>query len=186
MQTPVQVTFRDIEATAALTEYVEKRAQKLDTFDPRLTSCRVVVEAPQHRHHGGKRFHVRIDLTVPGAELVVGKTPPSALAHEDLYACIDDAFDAAQRVLQDHARRRRGDIKAHDGPQHGRVVRIFAREGYGFLEGDPGYEVYFHRNSVHEAGFERLEVGHDVRFVEELGEKGPQASSVTPLTARAH
>jgi len=58
------------------------------------------------------------------------------------------------------------------------VVKIFPGEGYGFLEDDEGREIYFHRNSVLDGAFQRLEVGSEVRFAEEAGEKGPQASSV--------
>ena len=41
-----------------------------------------------------------------------------------------------------------------------------------------GREVYFHKNSVLAPGFDHLEVGHEVHFAEEMGEKGPQASTV--------
>ena len=49
--------------------------------------------------------------------------------------------------------------------------------GFGFIEAD-GHGVYFHRNSVVGGHFERLRVGSRVRFTEEEGEKGPQASTV--------
>ena len=41
-----------------------------------------------------------------------------------------------------------------------------------------GREIYFHRNSVLDAGFDRVSVGAEVRFVEEEGVRGPQASTV--------
>ena len=117
-------------------------------------------------------------MIVPGAELVVGRAPDEDAVHRDLYAAIDDAFDAAGRVLQDHARRRRGDTKAHEQERHARVSKLFLDEGYGFLETPEGDEVYFHRNSVLHRAFVRLQIGTDVRFVEEVGERGMQASTV--------
>jgi cold shock CspA family protein len=66
----------------------------------------------------------------------------------------------------------------------GRVIRLFREEGYGFLETPDGREIYFHRNSVLHPGFDRLEIGTEVRFAEEEGEKGPQASTVAIVGTR--
>lgn len=178
MTMPIQVTFRDMQASPEVAEYVRTRAAKLETFFDRITACRVVLEAPHHRHHNqGKRFSVHIDLTVPGEELVVGKKPES-LGHEDMYACVDEAFDDAGRVLEEYARRVHGVVKRHERSKHGRVKKLFAYEGFGFLETAEGEDVYFHRNSVLHGEFERLKIGDKVRFVPEDGEKGPQASTV--------
>jgi ribosomal subunit interface protein len=111
MKTPVQITFRGIKASPAIEEYVRRRAAKLETFSDRITRCRVAVESPHHRHKHGEPHRVRVEVTVPGANLVVGDRPSPAPARQDLYAVIDDAFDDAGRVLQDHMQRLRGDIK---------------------------------------------------------------------------
>jgi len=95
-----------------------------------------------------------------------------------------DAFDAARRKLQDYARRR-GAVKALEARPHGRVSRMFQEKGYGFLETPDGREVYFHRNSVLELGFDHLQVGDRVYFAEGEGEKGPQASTVRLAGKRA-
>jgi cold shock CspA family protein len=58
------------------------------------------------------------------------------------------------------------------------VSKLFPEQGYGFIETRAGAEVYFHRNSVLNHAFDRLTTGTEVRFVEEEGEKGPQASTV--------
>jgi cold shock CspA family protein len=136
-----------------------------------------VIEA-RRRRRKGDLYHVRIDLTVPGAEIVVRRDPPEDHVHEDVVVAVRDAFKAARRRLQDFARESRGQIKAHDEPPHGRVLRIFPDEGYGFLATADGREVYFHENAVLGGGFPRLRVGEEVRFLEEEGEKGPQATSV--------
>jgi cold shock CspA family protein len=69
-------------------------------------------------------------------------------------------------------------VKAHELTPHARVTKLFPEENYGFLETPDGIEVYFHRNSVLGGGFDRLQIGMEVSFVEEEGEKGPQASTV--------
>jgi cold shock CspA family protein len=96
---------------------------------------------------------------------------------------VRDAFDAVRRQLEDHVRRRRGDVKTHDAPSHGRVASLFAERDYGFIEASDGSEVYFHRNSVVGGGFDKLAVGDEVRFSfhAEEGEKGPQASTVVAV-----
>ncbi len=176
MELPLQVTLRDISPSAAVEDYIRERAAKLDAFYDRIMSCRVVVEAPVRHHRKGGPFKVRIDLTVPGDELVVNRQ-----ADEDLYVAIREAFDAARRRLEDYARRQRGSVKAHEGPPQARVSKLFPEEGYGFLETPDGAEIYFHRNSVLGAGFDHLEIGTEVRYVMEQGEKGPQASTVTVI-----
>jgi len=107
MQTPLQITFRGMTATNPIESYVRTRASKLERFSKRITTCRVTIETP-HRHHlHGRHHHVRIDVCVPGNELVVTRNPDASREHEDLYASIDAAFDDAQRLLVDHVRRHR-------------------------------------------------------------------------------
>lgn len=183
MQAPPQITFRDMDHSDAIEARIRERVAKLEEFCERITSCRVVVEAP-HRHHAkGKLYNVRIDLIVPGGEVVVNREEHANHAHEDVYVAIRDAFDSAQRQLQDFVRRQRGDVKAHEPPDHGRVIRLFPEEGYGFIETPDGREIYFHRNAVLNDGFEKLEVGSEVRYVVAVGEgeSGPQASTVKPV-----
>lgn len=165
-------------ASEAIEAHIREKASKLDLFHDRITGCRVVVEAPHRRHHKGKLYHIRIDITVPRSQLVVNREPSKRAGHEDAYVAIRDAFDAAQRKLQDYARRQRGLVKAHEAMPHAFVSKLFRDEDFGFLETADGREVYFHRNSVLEPGFERIEVGLEVTFSEEQGEKGPQASTV--------
>jgi ribosomal subunit interface protein len=177
MQSPVQITFRDFPSSPALFAHVERRAAKLDTFFDRITKCHVVIEAPNLRHHAhGKLFHVRIDLHVPGRELVVSKNPEEA--KEDAHAAIDEAFGEAERALEAFARFHRHEEKPHAKQPHGVVTKVFQDRGYGFIERSDGEEIYFHRNSVHGARFEKLVTGTKVRFAEEDGDKGPQASTV--------
>ena len=104
--------------------------------------------------------------------------PSKHAAHEDVYVALRDAFSAAGRKLQDYVRRRRGKVKAHEAAPRAYVSRLFPEEDYGFLKTPDGREIYFHKNAVLSPRFDRLEVGIEVLFAEEMGEKGPQATSV--------
>jgi len=143
-------------------------------------SCHVVVGAPvRSADEKAGLFNVSIDLTVPGAELTV-----THKADPDLMVAVRQAFTAVRRQLRRYARRQRGDVKTLETQPHGTVSTLFTSEGYGFLTTWDGREIYFHHNSVLDGKFDHLEVGSEVRFVEEAGEKGPQASTVV-LIGRA-
>ena len=199
MKTPLQVKFRNMPRSKAIEDNIREKASKLEYFYDRIVSCRVIVGAPHRHHRKGKAYEVRIDLAVPGGELVINRWPKRLKAaksslteqpetklieshersklesHADVYVAIRDAFNAAGRKLQDYARRQRGTVKLHEIPPRARVSKLFPEEKYGFLE---GREIYFHSNSVLQPGFDELDVGAEVYFVEEQGEKGPQASTV--------
>lgn len=174
MQIPLQITLRDMPPSEAVETRIREKAQKLDSFYDRIMSCRVVVESPQRHQHQGKLHSVRIDLSVPGVELVVNR-----VEHEDIYVAIRDAFNAIGRKLEDYARRQRGDVKIHDVPSRGRITKIFPVQGYGFIETPDRRELYFNRNSVVEPEFEQLAIGAEVSYVEEQGKEGPQARRVS-------
>jgi cold shock CspA family protein len=142
---------------------------------------------------------VRIELTVPGGDPIVISHEPSLHGpakdgekeehHKDTeiegvhrYArvAIHQAFDVARRKLQDFAREQRGVVKAHEAPAHGQVEEISPVDGCGFIQTGEG-RVYFTRASVLDGAFDELQVGSPVAFVEEKGEKGPQASTVRLL-----
>jgi ribosomal subunit interface protein len=178
MKLPLQITFHQMEPSEALEAQIRDHAGRLDRFHEGIISCRVLVEASHRRHHKGNLYRVRIDLTVPGKELVVTRDPPEHQSHQDPYVSIRDAFDAVRRQLEDHARVQRAATKVHEPLPRGKVARLFPEEHYGFVETDDRREIYFHRNAVVGESFEKLAPGTEVEFVEEAGEKGPQASTV--------
>jgi len=174
MKLPLQITVRNVSLSEAAEADIRQKAAALDSYYDQIMRCHVIVEAPHQHHHKGLLYNLRVDLGVPGTELVIEREP-----NEDIYVAIRDAFDAARRQLEDFARRQRGATKVHEVPPHGRVSKLFPEQDYGFLETSDGLEIYFHRNSVLDKGFDRLKIGTEVRFVEEEGEKGPQASTVS-------
>jgi cold shock CspA family protein len=196
MQLPLQITFRNMESSEVVEEWIRADAEKLETFYSRIMSCRVTVEVPHGHHKKGNLYHVRIDLTLPGKELLIKHEPSGSkvirqaggvemrkgletgVPHRNLRLAITDAFKVAGRRLQDYARRQRGDVKTHEVPQVGRVSKLVPQEKYGFLMTPEGREIFFHEASVLKRGFRRLKLGSEVGFVEEQGDKGPQASTV--------
>ena len=114
MQIPLQITIRDIVPSEALEKRIRDKVEKLDRFFNHITSCRVVVEEPHRHHRQGKQYNVRIDISVPGHEIVVNHDH-----HEDVYVALRDAFNAASRQLEDYVRQLRGDIKTHEPKRSG-------------------------------------------------------------------
>lgn len=181
MKLPLQIAFHNLPPSDAVEAKIREEAGRLDEFYDRIMSCRVVVDVPHRHHKEGNFYQVRIDLKVPGEEIAVRHEPTEHTDYRDLDLAIRDAFDEARRQLEDRARVERGQVKAHEPLPHARVARLVPEAGYGFLETPDGREIYFHKNSVLDDGFGELEVGAEVRFAEEPGEKGPQASTVHPV-----
>ncbi len=107
MPMPLQISFRNMDPSPAVEERIRKKAAKLERFHDRIVGCKVVVEAPHRHHHKGKLYSVRVDVSVPGKDVVVDRAKPTDHAHEDVYVAVRDAFAAAVRRLEDQTRKRR-------------------------------------------------------------------------------
>jgi len=176
MKIPLQITARNFELTDAIDATIREQAEKLDRIYDQIVRCEVVLDAPHQRQTKGVIYNVRMNVTVPGGQIQVKKE-----FHEDLYVCINRAFEKAHRQLKQFVSQQRKDVKYHEEPPSGTIAKIFPDDGYGFLTTLEGREIYFHENSVVGGKFKDLEVGSKVRFVESEGEKGPQASTVKPF-----
>jgi len=184
MQIPVEITFKEMEHSRAVEARIRELAAKLERVYDRVVRCEVMVETPHRHQTKGRQYHVRVRLTVPGGEIVASQDPGPDGAHEDIYVALRDTFAAAKRQLEEHARkslkRGEGAPRARSGAAHGRVTFIDVEKEWGWIEPDDGRRVYFHRNSVL-GGVDQLTVGDEVRFTEEDGNEGPQASTVDPI-----
>jgi cold shock CspA family protein/ribosome-associated translation inhibitor RaiA len=195
MQLTLTITFRGIDPSATLEAEICTRIGKLETYYRPIMGCHVLVELAERHHETGNRYHARIDLTVPGEEIVVAHEASLHATAQDVDAekatkeepdperkharvAVHEAFDIARRRLQDYARRQRGTVKTAARQPRGRVVQLFPIDEYGYIEAEDGHEVHFQKSSVLKNAFHRLTVGSMVSFVEEPGEKGPQASTV--------
>jgi len=180
METPLKVEFQGMDPVEALRAAITRYVADLEERYGRVTSCHVVLKAPGHHHRTHGLYEVNIHLALPsGREVNVGRTPSADERHGDVDFAVHDAFKRARRRLQDQVRRIQSQVKAHEAQPIGTVRRL--EPDFGFLETADGREVYFHRNSVLDGAFTRLKVGARVAFAEEVGEKGPQASTVKLL-----
>lgn len=180
MQIPLELSYRHLEPSASIDSFIRERVDRLDRPAARLTSCRVMCEMPHRSQNRGNLYHIRIDLTLPGGEIVVDRNPPAHQAHEELGQAVGEAFDEAERRLNRFLDLQRGDVKRREASPRGHVVELFPGEGYGFLESSDGMRVYFHENSVLRGGFGGLDLGSEVKFEWEQGDQGPQAVRVAP------
>jgi ribosomal subunit interface protein len=178
MEIPLQIVFHNMPRSEAVEAKIRSRAENLEKYCDAIIGCRVAVEAPHHHHRAGNQYLVRVEVTVPGDTLVARREPDAHHAYTDVYVAIRDAFDTIRRQLEEYERRRRRQVKVHETPPHGRVFELKPEENFGRIETSDGRLVYFHRDSVIGADFDALEVGAEVRFDEEMGDRGPQASTV--------
>jgi len=197
MLLPLERRYHHFPRSRGLDALIQEEADKLELFFNRITSCLVLVERAEHHQRQDAPFHIRIELRVPGAEIVVNRSPdihatllasdvPRSsknaevnAANKDAALALRKAFHEAGRQLQDYVTRKADHSKAPEPTTTtGEVMKI--GEVYGFLRDAHGDEVYFHRNSVLGDGFGKLHVGSTVRFVAEAGDNGLQATTVYP------
>ena len=114
MQTQAQVSFDDIPIDEAVRDGALEHIAQLETFYSRITGCHVVIAQPHRHHREGRLYSVRVDVRVPGGEIVVNHEHHLDHAHEDVFIALRDAFAAARRRLEDHVRRLRGVEKVHE------------------------------------------------------------------------
>jgi cold shock CspA family protein/ribosome-associated translation inhibitor RaiA len=182
----LQVSFHNLPHSDPVETAIHDAVARLAGFCDRIIGCCVVIDQPHRHHRQGNPVRVKIELKVPGSELVVKREPAADLTDGDLIGVIHEAFEDLQRQLEQFVSRRRRFVKNHERTPHARVAKVFPEAGYGFLETLDGRELFFHRNSVLNRGFDHLSVGAEVAYVEELGDKGPQASTVKPVGRHNH
>jgi ribosomal subunit interface protein len=178
MTSPVQITFRGMEPSPALEARIHELASRLERFSAHIMRCHVVIEAPAQHSEQGALFEIHLDITVPGHDISIRRAHSAHHSHEDPYVAVRDAFRAARRQLEDYERKRRHEVKFHPEPLHGRICELDSERGFGRIETEDGRLIYFHPHSVHGRAFAELTTGMQVRFAEEAGELGPQASTL--------
>jgi ribosomal subunit interface protein len=184
MQKKLQLRWRNVTPSEAIEAHVREEVDRLERFHERITGCEVTLESTsRHHRNGAQKYRVRIELAVPGGRLVVARDRARNQAQADLYVAVRHAFREAKRQLQDHVRKLDARVKLHVEPP--RAVVSVLMPDHGFLRTAEEREIYFHERSVLRGAFARLRVGDAVRFVEEPGENGPQASTVELLRVAA-
>lgn len=127
---PTQVTFRGIPHSDALEADIRERVASLEQFHAGIVGCRVLVEIPHRHRQDDRRFHVRVEITLPGrAPIVVSHEPSTHGALRDVeesahhkgndaeggsrnaHASVKEAFEVARRQVQQVARERREEVR---------------------------------------------------------------------------
>ena len=182
MQTPLEVTYQHVTRSAWIDEYVRSRVAKLEHFSKDIVSCRVTIEQTQNPHKTGNPYRAQVEVTLPAkGELVAEKSDKVTDPQVQLRPIIRNAFEAMEKQLKKQTAKRDGKVKQHNDeplPPVATVVRMFEKDGYGFLKSVSGQEYYFHRNAVLHCDFDRLTVGTRVRFEPNEGDEGLHASSI--------
>jgi ribosomal subunit interface protein len=180
MQIPAKIMFHNVDDSPSLEARIIEKIAKLDKRFRGLMGCHVVVESAHHHKQKGRLYSVRIDVTLPGGELVVshhsGKNP---IMHDKVFAAMNNAFLGIERRLSRFFEKRSEGARESQW-QDGVVSNVIAKERFGFLATIDGTQVYFHENAVAGMRFNDLDIGSKVRFLVAEGEgiKGPQASVV--------
>ena len=189
MQNPLQITFKDMDVSTSVYRRIEEKVAKLERHFTRMISCHVVIskclKSASNKHLLGL-FQVHIAVEMPGEMVVVERNPALKGASENMYLTIKMAFDTMERRLRAFIDKQRSHVKTHEAGPYGQVIRLSPQEECGFILTDDGRELYFHENSVVNNGLGRLAVGCWVRYAEEKGIEGPQASSVFMLRRARH
>lgn len=107
MQVPVQISFHGCDNSEALTEDISKHAEKIEEYYGRITSCRVVVEAPHKSHTKGKLYHINVEISIPGIGQVVHNDRGNNPKHDDVYIAMRDAFNAVESQIKTIVGKRR-------------------------------------------------------------------------------
>jgi cold shock CspA family protein/ribosome-associated translation inhibitor RaiA len=175
-----------MESSPAFEAVIRQLVDALERLHPRITGCRVVVEIPHRGANSTKvPVGVAIEVDVPGHNTIFGKDIQERHeAKADHTAPLNNAFDAVERQLEKISDMQIANAKGTEAaPQSGMVVRLFAEQGYGFVEIDNSPELYFTRNAVIGGDFDELEPGMVVQVTRatDAGPLGPQASSVRLL-----
>jgi ribosome-associated translation inhibitor RaiA/cold shock CspA family protein len=187
VQTPLQITFRNIQSSEFLESRIRERVDRLERHFREITACRVVVEVPHRSPGSGKTpLGVMVEVEIPGRMLVSKEEedpPREAKGYRGGF--ITRVFDAMERQLEEEGRIRRRDVKDHESAlEAGRIARLFPDQHYGFVEIADGPDLYFTENALQGLKFGELEQGMMVAITRATGEgpMGPQASSVRKLS----
>ena len=186
MQAPIEIAFHNIEKADWAEDAIRDHVARLEQMFDRLTTCRVRVDQRANNSNNTIPPVVRIELSVPGHRDIVVAHEPDRLQRKfqapDLHNAINEAFRIAERRLgqfkdQLKDRTAAGRHEAANG-MLGQIAEITPAQDFGFLLTASGGLLYFHRNSVLAGDFDRLEVGDQLHYVEDMGDTGPIATKV--------
>jgi ribosomal subunit interface protein len=174
----LKIDSRNVGMTPRWKTEIERRMDDLQRGHDDITHGRVTLTKNPHHKKDEVVAEALIVVTMPGRHTITARKEEKTFEE-----AIRAAFDSVQIELRRHRERRATkEVRETPVPLRGVIAKLFPQEGFGFILQDGGGEVYFHRNAVHGFTFEQLEDGTEVAFNIEAGEKGPQATTVQPVS----
>ena len=101
MKSAVDVVYRDLESSSALTQTIEKKLEKLNRYTDQIIHSRVVLDTPHNHKHKGKQFRASIEIDINGAAFAVTQD------NESIHSAVRDAFNSAERKIKQLSARQR-------------------------------------------------------------------------------
>jgi cold shock CspA family protein/ribosome-associated translation inhibitor RaiA len=181
METPLEISFHNMQTSDAVEADIRRYVDKLEKIHDRIIGCRVAVEKQHRQHRTGNVFDVKIELRLPGGDVVVSREPHRAhekYAQPSVQTSVRDAFAAAERQLKEFKEQQRGEVQVHEVPFQGQVSQLYPDAEHGFILTNEGTQLYFHRNSLMNVEFDDLRRGDPVQYVAADGDTGPTAKKV--------
>jgi cold shock CspA family protein/ribosome-associated translation inhibitor RaiA len=171
----IHIEGRQVEILPEWRAKIEAELARLQNHyhDPILHARVEIIGTPHHRLGA---FEVHLVISVPGDNITLLRQGDMVMP------LVVEAFDALDRRLREHSELVQQKVKTHEEvAEHGRVVRLFPEDDYGFIETNDGLEIYFHANALKKGTLSSLAPGTAVKFAQEAGDQGPQAIWVQPL-----
>jgi len=121
-------------------------------------------------------------LSAEGEELQDLVVPTDLFLQEFV---LGERYSAARRGRsrgRGRARRAGGPTPAPTGPKSkGRIKKMVRDRGFGFIRGDDGKEVFFHRSGMNGADYDSISEGDIVEYVIQEGPRGARAEHVRTI-----
>ena len=186
MQIPIEIAFHNLPKSDWAENEIRDHVARLESIYDRLTTCRVRVDQRASNANNSIPPVVRIEISVPGRNDIVVAHEPDHLQRKfqapDLRNAINEAFRIAERRLTQYKNQLQDRTAAggHEAANAylGQVAEITPAQDFGFLLTASGGLLYFHRNSLLSGDFDRMKVGTEVNYIEEVGDTGPIATKV--------
>lgn len=94
MKRPIRIRFAGIESSSALIAAAQALADGLAWDDSEIIACWVGIRCDPEQTSPGPRYSVRVDVTVPGHELIAKR-----VQHENVNLALGQAFEDMKRQL---------------------------------------------------------------------------------------
>ncbi len=123
-------------------------------------------------------------LLSPESENLQDLVVPIKLFREEF--ALTDRFGTGRARTRGRTRGRARRAPMPSGPKvKGRIKKLVRDRGFGFVRGDDGKEVFFHRSGLGANDYDSLSEGDLVEYVVQEGPRGPRAENVRTIAAEA-